>query len=319
MIASYSGYTNIPAEAQGCVLAVGNFDGVHLGHAALIQKAQTIAQGLGVPLAVMTFEPHPRRFFVPSAPPFRLSLLPMKQRLLEALGVAHLFVVPFDKAFAALSADTFMQEILSASLKIRHIVVGADFSFGHQRTGTVAMLQARAKFGVTVMPPVTSPTGEIYSSTAIRAFLQAGDFAKANAFLGWDHFGKNNFSGAWQMEAPVVHGDKRGRVLGYPTANQNITEYTAIPYGVYAVRVLIEGETVWRQGVSNYGIRPMFQVETPILETYIFDFASEIYGKMMRVCPVRFLRPEMAFTGLEELKEQIKQDCIHAVNVLESN
>jgi riboflavin kinase/FMN adenylyltransferase len=319
MIALHSGYNNIPDEAQGCVLAVGNFDGVHLGHAALIQKAREIAQSLNAPLAVMSFEPHPRRFFVPAAPPFRLSLLPMKQRLLEALGVEHLFVVPFDKAFAAISADAFMQEILSNSLKIRHIVVGADFSFGHQRAGTVATLQANGRFGVTLMPPVTSPAGEIYSSTAIREFLQAGNFAKANEFLGWNNFGKNNFGGAWQMEAPVVHGDKRGRILGYPTANQLVSEYTAIPYGVYAVKLLIEGEEVWRQGVANFGIRPMFQVTTPILETFIFDFTSEIYGKMMRVCPVRFLRPEMAFTGLEELKEQIKQDCIHAVNVLESN
>ena len=310
MTVLHTSIDRVPKEAQGCVLAIGNFDGVHLGHAALIKMAKSLAAE--APLGVMTFEPHPRQFFQPEAEPFRLTLLPMKQRLMETLGVEHLFAVAFNRDFSQLDGEAFVERILVQNLKVRHVVVGEDFMFGRGRSGTIATLKAAAdagKFKLTVMPPVVASSGEIYSSTAIRELLKQAKFAEAASFLGWP----------WQMESPVVHGDKRGRTMGYPTANQNMLEHLRIPYGVYAVKVMIEGETVWRAGAANFGIRPMFQVVQPIFETFIFDFSGEIYGKVIRVQPVKHLRPEMSFAGLPALISQMKDDCIAAKAVLESH
>jgi riboflavin kinase/FMN adenylyltransferase len=301
----------IPDAAKGCVLVIGNLDGIHLGHRALIEKARALAAERQAPLGVLTFEPHPRQFFQPGGDPFRLTLLPMKQRLLAELKVDHLFAFAFNREFSILSGDAFIDRVLVQSLKARHVVVGEDFSFGRERSGTAATLKAAAavgKFGLSLVPQVVSPAGQVYSSSAVRELLRQGKFAEASALLGWP----------WQMEAPVVHGDKRGRTLGYPTANQDMAEYLRIPYGVYAVKALIEGETLWRGGAANFGIRPMFKSATPIFETFIFDFAEEIYGKILRVQPLRHLRPELSFAGLPELIAQMKDDCIKAKAVLES-
>lgn len=301
----------IPAAAQGCVLVVGNLDGVHRGHRALIEKARALAAKAGAPLGVLTFEPHPRQFFQPDGEPFRLTLLPMKQRLLAELKVDHLFAFAFDREFSRLSGEDFIDRILAGALKARHIVVGEDFSFGRDRSGNAATLTAASaagKFGLTLVPQVASPAGQVYSSSAVREQLRQGNFAAAEALLGWP----------WQMEAPVVHGDKRGRTLGFPTANQDVAGYVRIPYGVYAVQAQLEGESLWRGGAANFGIRPMFKSALPVFETYIFDFAEEIYGKILRIRPVRRLRPEQAFAGLPELVAQMKDDCIRAKAVLES-
>jgi riboflavin kinase/FMN adenylyltransferase len=311
MTVLHNNHDRIPTAAQGGVLVVGNLDGVHLGHRALIEKARRLAREMRAPLGVLTFEPHPRQFFQPGADPFRLTLLPMKQRLLAELGVDHLFAFAFNLEFSRLSGEEFIDRILVQNLKARHVVVGEDFSFGRARSGTATTLKAArdaGKFGLDIVAQVASPAGQIYSSSAIRELLQQEKFAEASALLGWP----------WQMEAPVVHGDKRGRTLGYPTANQDTAEYLRIPYGVYAVKVLIEGETLWRGGAANFGIRPMFKSATPIFETFIFDFTEEIYGKMMRVQPVKRLRPELSFTGLPELMAQMKDDCIEAKAVLKS-
>lgn len=311
MITLHDTLDHVPAAAQGAVLAIGNFDGVHLGHRALIKQAEKIADAAPAPLGVMTFEPHPRRFFQPEAEPFRLTLPPMKQRLLEELGVRHLFSPAFSPAFSRLTGQEFIDRILVRDLKVRHVIVGADFGFGHKRSGTAATLQMAAdagKFGLSLVTPVQSSQGEVYSSSRIRALLRQGDFDGAEKLLGWP----------WQIEAAVVHGDRRGRTLGYPTANQNVPEYARIPYGIYAVRVLVEGETAWREGVANFGIRPMFQIPQPIFETFIFDFSDEIYGKEMRVRPVKHLRPELSFSGIPALVAQMKEDCITAKAVLKS-
>jgi riboflavin kinase/FMN adenylyltransferase len=311
MTVLHSNRDKIPDTAQGCVLVIGNLDGVHLGHRALIEKARVLAAEMRAPLGVLTFEPHPRQFFQPDADPFRLTLLPMKQRLLAELGVDHLFSFPFDLEFSRLGGDEFIDGVLVRSLKARHVVVGEDFSFGRNRSGTSATLKAAAaagKFGLSLVPQVASPAGQIYSSSAVRELLRQEKFAEASNLLGWP----------WQMEAPVIHGDKRGRTLGYPTANQDMAGYLRIPYGVYAVKVLIEGEGLWRSGAANFGIRPMFKSATPIFETFIFDFTEDVYGKMMRVRPVKRLRPELSFTGLPELMAQMKDDCIRAKAVLES-
>ena len=290
------------------MLAIGNFDGVHLGHRALIQQATSIAKAQGAPLGVVTFEPHPRQFFQPEAEPFRLSLLPMKKRLLEELGVDHIFALSFGQELSQLTAREFIEQILVCDLKAQHIVVGGNFAFGKGRTGTVETLAATDKFKLTVVKPVISPEGKIYSSSAIRDLLKQGQFAAAEKLLGWP----------WQIETPVVGGDKRGRELGFPTANQNVPTYVRIPYGIYAVRAQIEGEAIWREGVANFGIRPMFQISLPIFETFIFDFSAEIYGKNMRVQPVKHLRPEQSFKDLDALVAQMKEDCIAAKAVLKS-
>lgn len=308
MTAPHPQLENIPPSAPGCVLVIGNFDGVHLGHRALIEQARRIAEEEKTPLGVVTFEPHPRQFFQPEAEPFRLTLPPMKRRLLEGLGVAHVFSLAFDRALSLLGGEEFIDRILARQLRARHVVVGANFAFGRNRSGTVQTLKDSGKFRVSVVEPVLSPDGQRYSSTRIRNLLHEGRFQEAERLLGWP----------WAVEAPVVHGDRRGRALGFPTANQDVSQYARIPYGIYAARVKIEDETIWREGAASFGIRPMFQVAQPILETFIFDFSREIYGKNMCVQPVRRLRPEMAFQDVTALIAQMKEDCITAKAVLKS-
>ena len=298
----YQDMTALPALPHGTVLAIGNFDGVHPGHLALMARARDIAAAQKLTPAVLTFEPHPREFFAPEGEPFRLTLLPMKARLIAAAGVRDIFAPSFDAGFAGLSAADFMR-FLRDRLRARHIVVGSDFAFGKGRAGTVDTL--RDMFDVTVVDAVTCGDGAAYSSTRIRALLRAGDLQGAGGLLGR----------SWEIEAEVVHGDKRGRELGFPTANQQVERYVRIPFGIYAVRAHIEGEDAPRSAVANFGVRPMFRIRQPIFETHIFDFAQSIYGKIMRVEPVRYLRPEMAFDGLDALVAQMKQDCLDARGV----
>lgn len=312
MLQLHKNLNDIPENAKGCVLAIGNFDGVHLGHRALLKQAQSLAQQAGALLGVLTFEPHPREFFQPAGEPFRLTLLPAKQRLLGEIGVDHLFAANFDQSFAALEAEEFTDRILKEQLGARHVVVGEDFAFGKGREGTVDTLRQAEKsglFSLTVLAPVANAQKETYSSSAVRALLRQAKFEEAAAMLGSD----------FQFEADVIHGDKRGRTLGYPTANQDIPRYVRLPFGVYAVRALVEGEQEWRDGAANFGIRPMFKKEQPVLETFILDFAQEIYGKILRVKPVSFLRPEKKFENIMILQEQIKQDCVAAKAVLKSS
>ena len=302
---------NIPAEAQNCILMIGNFDGIHLGHRALIEKAHDLAAETQTPLGIITFEPHPLQFFQPETEPFRLTLLPMKKRLLEELGVNHLFVINFDQKFSLMNGNEFIKNIRVQRLKAQHLIVGENFAFGRKKSGTITALENAAadkKFKLSIIKPVLSAQGQTCSSTAIRKLLQEGNLREAEKLLGRP----------WQIEAPIVSGDKRGHDLGYPTANQNIPEYVRIPYGVYAVRVLIESESLWRSGVANFGIRPMFKTPQPIFETFIFDFTLDIYGKMIRVQPVRYLRPERAFQDIDALIAQMKEDCITAKAVLKS-
>jgi riboflavin kinase / FMN adenylyltransferase len=295
------------AMPDGCVLAIGNFDGVHLGHSAVIGTAREVAAQKALPLAVMTFEPHPRAFFAPDDKPFRLTLLPAKQRLMAKMGVQHLLALPFDAALAAMTAEEFIARILKEALDVRHVVVGADFTFGKARGGTIETLQA-AGIDVTPVTPARCGKEEVFSSTRIRAHLEKGEFSQAEGLLGH----------AFDLEGIVTHGDKRGRSIGYPTANQDVSVYAPIPYGIYAVRVKVQNEDVWKDAVASYGLRPMFSVQRPILETYIFDFDREIYGMLLRVRPVAFLRPEMNFADLAALQAQINLDCLAAKAVLKS-
>jgi len=281
------------------VFAIGNFDGVHLGHAALIEAAHA----LGGETGVLTFEPHPRQFFAPAAEPFRLTLSPMKKRLLSDLGVETIVELPFDAELASLQAEEFIERILISKLAATDIVVGSDFHFGHKRGGNVETLQKDGRFAVHRIDLV----GGI-SSTAIRAALKAGEMEAANEMLGW----------RWAIEGVVEHGDKRGRELGYPTANIPLGQTLCPAYGIYAVLVRIGGDPVWRPGAASIGIRPMFEVQKPLLEAYLFDFDGDLYDKSLSVRPVKRLRGEMKFDTLEALKDQMAQDCAQARWILAS-
>lgn len=305
MILVHQDMGDIPDTARGCVLAIGNFDGVHAGHRRVIAEAETLARAQGAPLAAMTFEPHPREVLKPTGHPFRLTPLEVKQQILNDLGVKHLFVPAFDGKFSMLSAEGFMR-LLKEDLGVRTVVTGEDFRFGKQAAGDVALL--RQKFHVHAVAPLSTPDGMAYSSTRIRAAIQKADFKTAAQLLGWK----------WHIESPVIHGNKRGRTLGMPTANQKTGYYLHMPYGVYAVEAQIEGDHKWHKAVANFGIRPMFEVKEPLLETHLFDFNGDLYGKILRVRPVQYLRGEAKFDSLDALVVQMKEDCQQARAILNS-
>ena len=310
MIPAFDHWQKIPAAWKGGAVALGNFDGVHKGHQTLLARTGEHARALGAPLMVLTFEPHPRRFFVPDTLPFRLTMLPAKLRLLEQFGVQAVLAQHFDAAFAALSTDSFVDEVLRAGLGARHVVCGYDFTFGARRVGNVEMLRAMGAekgFAVTVLDPVMRE-GEIYSSTSIREALRAGWPSEAAELLGH----------AWEIEGAVEEGDKRGRTIGFPTANVALGEHLRPRFGVYAVRALIDGQESkgWRNGVANLGRRPTIGKLQENFEVHVFDFDGDLYGKTLRAALVEFIRPEMKFSGLDQLKAQIAADANAARAIL---
>ncbi|MGX9961911.1 bifunctional riboflavin kinase/FAD synthetase [Roseomonas sp. F4] len=296
----------VPAALRGATLALGNFDGVHLGHLAVLRAAHAARPDL--PLAALTFEPHPREHFRPEDPPFRLTLLPAKARALAEHGVVTVFALPFDARLAAMPAEAFVAQVLHESLGARHLTCGADFAFGHRRGGDVAFLarQAEARgIGLTVVPPVVDEGGPI-SSTRIRRALQDGYPDRAAAELGR----------AWEVRGVVFHGDKLGRELGWPTANILLGRHLEPARGVYAVRVaLADGRVV--DGVANVGRRPTLGGD-PVtrLESHLFDFSGDLYDQEIGVRLVRFLRADAAFSGLDALKAAIAADAAEARRVL---
>jgi riboflavin kinase/FMN adenylyltransferase len=305
-------YTGLPASARGHAVAVGNFDGLHRGHRAVIDAARRAAGAAGAPLGVVTFEPHPRRFFRPADPPFELTPLRTKVRLLRSLGVDTLYLTHFDEQFASVTAESFVSDMLVGGLGVRHLAVGYDFVFGNRRRGNVALLRdlaAAAGIGLTVVEPVRVDGGEVYSSTRIREALTAGAPEKAAEILGR----------CWEIEGRVRKGDRRGRQIGFPTANIGLGESLEPRLGVYAVWVgFEEGQrTTWHMGSANIGRRPTFAAEQVQLEVYIFDFADDVYDRLMRVALVEFIRPERKFDGIASLRAQIAQDCLAARTVLE--
>lgn len=309
----FYGYSDIPKTARGSFAAIGNFDGVHLGHGALFQKAGRWAQARGVPLAALTFEPHPREFFASRGEPFRLMTAGQKHRALEALGVDIIFNLPFDQRLSLLSADDFVHQVLGAGLGLSGVVVGENFAFGAGRLGSVDTLKRHGSidgFDVCIVPAVNAPDGGPYASSRIRGLLKNGDIQGATSLLGHP----------WEIEGTVIHGDKRGRELGFPTANQNLGSYVRPLFGIYAVLARIGDDpgARWHEGVSSLGIRPMFRTAEPLLETHIFDFNSDIYGKNISIRPVKFLRPEARYETLDALKTQIRQDCLEARAALKS-
>jgi riboflavin kinase/FMN adenylyltransferase len=293
---------------------MGNFDGLHRGHAALIAAARDRARAAGVPAAVLTFEPHPRSVFMPEGEPFRLTPFRVKERELERLGVDLLFVQHFDRAFAQKSADSFVAEVLLGAIGATHIVVGHDCTFGNRRRGTPELLRAAGAahgFGVTVVEPVRGSDAAVYSSTHIRELLRDGKPREAAAQLGR----------CWEIDGRVTVGDRRGRTIGFPTVNLGLGEYLRPAFGVYAVRVAGDGPDdpfAGRaiDGVANIGLRPTVGTPEPRLEAHLFDLDADLYGRHLRVSLVDFIRPEKKFSGLDALKARIAEDAARARAVL---
>lgn len=299
---------DVPSSCTGGVIAIGNFDGVHKGHRALLQTAKDLAKAKNVPLGVLTFEPHPRKLFRPDDPPFRITPPSIKHRLLIEAGADFIVSLPFDWDFASQSADAFVQNILIDSLKAAHIVIGFDFRFGQLRKGGVETIEA-AGLPVTAFAAACDAQGQKLSSTAIRNALRAGEIEAANVLLGWD----------WEIEGKIFRGDRRGHELGYPTANILLGDILHPAYGIYAAMVQIEGEDVWHAAATNIGIRPMFELKQGQVEAHILDFADrDIYDKTLHVRPVSRLRGEAKFPSLEALIAQIERDCVQTRDVLKA-
>ena len=304
-------FHDLPAEARGVAVAIGNFDGLHRGHRAVIDEAGHMARAAGMPWAVLTFEPHPRAFFTPGAEPFRLTPFRIKARHIEAMGVDCMIVLRFDGAFSRQPAEAFVTDVLVKGLGARHVVSGYDFVFGHKRAGNTELLLHRGEkdgFGFTCVTAMRDADGNAYSSTRVRTFLKNAEPGAAAEVLG-RHF---------EIEGRVAHGDHRGRAIGYPTANLYLGEYLRPANGVYAVRAGVDRgvATVWHAGVANLGRRPTFAGTDVILEVHLFDFDDDLYGRHLRVALVGYLRPEKKFDGLDDLKAQIAADSVRARHIL---
>lgn len=298
-----------PAD-RGAAAAIGNFDGVHIGHQAVIDIARDAAKAANAPLGIMTFEPHPRSYFARDPKPFRLMNAEARANRLAKLGVEKLYEVPFNAALASLTPREFAQQVISDQLGLKHVIVGADFCFGKDRAGTATNLQAFGKemgFGVTIVSMVKLPAGRV-SSTAIRQALTDGRPRDAAAMLGHWH----------RIEGAVIRGDQRGRDLGYPTANMSIEGLHPPKFGVYAVKVdVLDGPHKGTyDGAASIGVRPMFGENIPNCETFLFDFKGDLYGATLSVALVDFLRPELKFDSLEALIIQMDADCATARKIL---
>ncbi|MFB2593880.1 bifunctional riboflavin kinase/FAD synthetase [Paracoccus sp. p4-l81] len=298
-------WTGIDATLRGASCAMGNFDGVHRGHQSVIDTARRFG-----PLGVITFEPHPRQFFAPDAPPFRLMNAEARANRLAHVGVERLYELPFDARLAAMPAAEFARTVLADGLGVAHVTVGADFRFGKGRDGDAQVLAELGRalgFGVTIAPLMRERGAEV-SSTAIRTALTEGRVQDAAQMLGHWH----------RIEGEVLHGAKRGRELGYPTANMAIAGLHPPRFGVYAVRAKVLGGP--HQGeydaVANLGLSPMFDGKVPLLETHLFDFHGDLYGQHLSVALIHYLRPEARFDGLPALIAQMDDDSARARAIL---
>lgn len=297
-------YEELPADVQGSAVAIGNFDGVHKGHRAVIGEAGRIARADNRPWTVLTFEPHPRTVFRPDDPNFRITPFRTKTRLIEDLGVDALIVLHFDKDFSQRPAEDFVNHILKGGLNAHHVVAGYDFVFGRARGGDCDMLLHSGRelgFGFTAVSAVKDDAGLAYSSTRVRDYMMDADPKGAESVLGHP----------FEVDGRVEHGDARGRTIGFPTANVHLNEYLCPAKGVYAIRTGVDegANTVWHDGVANLGSRPTFNGDGVVLEAHLFDYTGDLYGKHLRIQFVDYLRPEQKFDGLEALKAQIETDC----------
>lgn len=302
---TYTHWTGLPPEARGASVAMGNFDGVHLGHQSVID----LARGRE-PLGIITFEPHPREVFAPEAAPFRLMNAEAREHRLAKLEVTRLYQLPFGPELAGMDPETFARKVLAEGLGIAHVTVGGDFRFGRGRAaGTTDLIALGRRFGFDVtVAPLLHIDGMEVSSTNIRKALAEGRVRDAAKMLGHLH----------RIEGEVMHGDKRGRELGFPTANMSVARLHLPKLGVYAVKVdVLTGPQAGAYlGAASLGVRPMFGENAPNLETFLFDFEGDLYGQHLSVALVEYLRPEMKFDGLPALMQQMAQDCDTARQIL---
>lgn len=299
-------YRDTPTDCRDAALAIGNFDGLHRGHRAVIAAAMAAARKAGRPAGVMTFEPHPRQFFRPEAPMFRLTPERLKLELLEETGLDLAVVLPFNAQLASLSAEAFVTDVLAEGLGVAHVVTGADFRFGKGRGGDAGLLRemgGRHGFEVSLV----KPQGEgdmVFSSTAVRERLAEGDVSGAAEILGY----------WWRVSGTVVGGDKRGHGLGFPTANIAAPPGFGLGYGIYAVRVRAEGSGY--HGAAYFGTRPTFDDGEAVIETFLFDFSGDLYGREIELEFIARLRGDEKFDNSEALKAQMAEDCRRAAVLL---
>ena len=301
------GGSAVPQALRGGIVALGNFDGFHEGHQAVVGRAVARARAEGRPVLVATFDPHPVRHFVPDAAPFRLTTLDQRQRLFAAAGADAMIVFGFDGALAGTSAEDFVRDRLVGLIGAAGVVTGEDFTFGRGRGGNVAVLKRLGEvhgFSVDAVGPV-SRDGAPVSSSRIREALQAGDCATATRLL----------TRPFAIEGVVEHGDKRGRELGYPTANLSLGNYLRPRFGIYAVRGRLDDGRLLG-GAANLGVRPTFAPPRELLEPYFFDFSGDLYDQRLEVEFIAFLRPEARFEDLDSLKAQMEKDCREARNII---
>ncbi|SFL48815.1 bifunctional riboflavin kinase/FAD synthetase [Shimia aestuarii] len=301
-------YKYVNKADRGASAAIGNFDGVHLGHQSVIDIARSAAPD--APLGIVTFEPHPREFFAPEAPPFRLTSSDTRAHRLEKLGVERLYELPFNATLSGLTPRAFAQDVIADGLGLAHVVIGADFCFGKGRAGTAQDLKAfgaEMGFGVTIAPLIQNGDAQV-SSTSIRNALSEGRPRDAAAMLGHWH----------RIDGPVIGGDQRGRDLGFPTANMSLDGLHPPKFGVYAVLVdVLEGPHKGSyHGAASVGVRPMFGINKANIETFLFDFSGDLYGTELSVALVDFLRPEENYDSIEALVAQIDKDCAQCRAIL---
>ncbi|MBV1904220.1 MAG: bifunctional riboflavin kinase/FAD synthetase [Marinosulfonomonas sp.] len=307
---SFQSWNDLNDEDRGACAAIGNFDGVHIGHQAVIEIARKHARQNNAPLGIVTFEPHPRQVFAPTAPPFRLMNAEARANRLEKMEIERLYQLPFNAELAGLTAAEFVQQVLVDGLGLSTLVVGQDFKFGKGRTGTAqSLVSLGKKAGITVIIAelVQGEHGAV-SSTAIRQLLADGHPARAAQMLGHLH----------RIDGEVFDGEKRGRELGYPTANMSIKGLHPPKFGVYAVKVdVLTGRHKGSYGgAASVGVRPMFGDNQPNLETFIFDFSGDLYGEHISIAFVDYLRAEAKFDTLDQLVKQIDLDCEQAREIL---
>lgn len=293
---------------KGAAIALGNFDGLHAGHRAVIESAREAARRLGVPLGVATFEPPPRRFFQPDAPPFRLMTPRRREIALEALGVDEVHLLRFDAGMARMTDREFCERVIRGEVNASSVSVGFDFRFGKGRMGDAESLKrigADLGFEVKIVAEVSS-NGEKESSSRIRETIERGAVDEAGKSLG----------GYWVVDAIVEHGEKRGKSLGFPTANMKLGEIVHPAHGIYAVWAREDSETSWRPGVANFGRTPTTGLRDALLEVVMFDFDGDLYGKRVHTAFVKYLRPEQKFTGVDALVAAMNQDATNARAIL---
>jgi riboflavin kinase/FMN adenylyltransferase len=296
------GGSAVPAHLRGGIVALGNFDGFHAGHQAVVAQAVERARAEGRPVLVATFDPHPVRYFKPDLPPFRLTTLDQRERLFDQAGASAMLVFRFDAELASVTAEDFVADRLLARIGAAGVVTGEDFTFGKGRGGNVEVLKRLGEqHGLSVDAVAPVGDGEPISSSRIREALQAGDCETATRLL----------TRPFAIVGVVEHGDRRGREIGYPTANLSLGSYLRPKYGIYAVRGRLPDGRVL-EGAANLGIRPTFQPPKELLEPYFFGFDGDLYGQAIEVELISFIRPEVKFDSLDALSTQMEADCTEA-------